>query len=276
MIRFRAPSSRRPGERRGFALLIVLWTLVLVALLVAHLTATGRSETRIAANYAANAQAEAEADGAVYESALRIMNGEWVADGSTQMLDLAHGKVAVTLLSESGKVNPNVASTDLLASLLRAIGVDPGHANTLAAAIADWREPGDQPRPDGAKAPQYRAAGLDYGPPDAPFESLDEIGRVLGMTPEIANALRPHLTLYQYADPDPSLADPVVLQALKQLPGGANVQGLPPGLTGGLQTVAFIAEAHGSRGGIFTRRAVLRIGPAFERGFQVLAWEGPG
>jgi len=275
MILFRAISSRKPGERRGFALLIVLWTLVLVALLVAHLTATGRSEMRIASNYAANAQAEAEADGVVFESALHIMNGDWVADGSTHELDLAHGKAAITLYSEAGKVNPNVASTDLLASLLRACGVEAPRANALAAAIADWREPGDQPRPDGAKGPQYQAAGLDYGPPDAPFESLDEIGRVLGMTPQIFTALRPHLTLYQYADPDPSLADPVVLLALKQMPGGASIQTLPVGLAGGLQTVAVIAEAHGSRGGIFTRRAVLRIGPAFEKGFQILAWEGP-
>jgi general secretion pathway protein K len=275
MIRSRAPSSRKPGERRGFALLIVLWTLVLVALLVAHLSATGRSETRIASNYAANAQAEAYADGVVYESALHVMNGDWIADGSTHVLDLAHGKAAITLYSEAGKINPNVASTDLLASLLRALGVEGPRAAALADAIADWREPGDQPRPNGAKAPQYRAAGLDYGPPDAPFESLDEIGRVLGMTPEIATAIRPHLTLFQYADPDPASADPVVLQAIKQLPGGANPQSLPPGLTGGMQTLYIVAEAQGSRGGLFTRRAVLRIGPAFERGFQVLAWEGP-
>jgi general secretion pathway protein K len=278
MMAVRAVSSRKPGERRGFALLIVLWTLVLLALLVAHLTATGRSETKIASNYAANAQAEAQADGAVFEATFHIINGEWAADGSTQTLDLAHGRATVTLLSESGKINPNIASTDLLSSLLRVLGVDAGHASALASAIADWREPGDQPRPDGAKAPQYNAAGLDYGPPDAPFESLDEIGRVLGMTPQLAAALRPHLTLYSYSDPDPSAADPVVLQALKQMPGqvGGQPAGLPAGLNGGLQTVAIIAEDHSDRGGIFTRRAILRIGPAFERGFQVLAWGGPG
>ncbi len=54
--------SRRSG---GFALLIVLWTLVLVAFLVLHLTASGRTEIRIADNLVANAVAGAAADGAI-------------------------------------------------------------------------------------------------------------------------------------------------------------------------------------------------------------------
>jgi Tfp pilus assembly protein PilX len=39
----------------GFALLIVLWTLVLIAFVVGHLIATGRTEIRIASNLVANA-----------------------------------------------------------------------------------------------------------------------------------------------------------------------------------------------------------------------------
>jgi len=272
----RAGSARAPGNRRGFALLIVLWTLVLLSLLVTHLSATGRSEARIASNYASNAQAEAQADGAVFEAAFHVINGEWAPDGKDRQLQLAKGVVGLRLLSESGKVNPNIASTDLMASLLRVLGEDPGQASALASAIADWREPGDQPRPDGAKAPQYRAAGLDHGPPGSPFESLDELGRVLGMTPQLLAALRPHLTLFQFGDPDPSIADPVVLQAMKQMPGQVGQPIFPPGLTAGLQTMTIIAEAHSNSGGLFTRRAVLRVGPAFERGFQILVWDGPG
>jgi general secretion pathway protein K len=275
----RAAPPRKPGERRGFALLIVLWTLVLLSLLVTHLTATGRSEARIASNYAANAQAEADADGVVFEAAFHTINGDWIADGQPHTLQLGHGVAQVTLYSESGKINPNIASVELLASLLRVLGVEPSQANSLASAIADWREPGELARPAGAKSAQYRAAGLDYGPPNAPFESLDEIGRVLGMTPELLAAMRPHLTLFQYGDPDPSVADPVVLQALKQvqqIPGQTGQPGFPSGLNAGLQTVTVVAEARSDSGGLFTRRAVLRIGPAFERGYQILAWEGPG
>ena len=48
---------------RGFALIIVQWTLVLIAFIVTHLTATGRTEIRIATNIVANAVAQAAADG---------------------------------------------------------------------------------------------------------------------------------------------------------------------------------------------------------------------
>jgi general secretion pathway protein K len=268
-------NDRRP--RRGFALLVVLWTLVLLGLLVAHLTATGRSEARIAENYAANAQAEAEADGAVFESAFRVINNDWVSDGSLHELRLAHGVVRLKVLNEAGKINPNIATPELLASLLHVLGLEQEQANSLAAAIADWREPTDQPRPNGAKAPQYRAAGLDHGPPNAPFESLDELGRVLGMTPQILAALRPRLSLYTFTDPDPTLADPVVIQALRQLQAQTGQQsGIPASLPTGMQTMTVTAEAHSDRGGVFTRTAVIRVGPAFERGYQILAWDGRG
>ena len=43
----RCPDPRDCG---GFALIIVLWTLVLIAFIVAHITASGRTEVRIAGN----------------------------------------------------------------------------------------------------------------------------------------------------------------------------------------------------------------------------------
>ena len=52
---------RRSG---GFALLIVLWTLVLIAFIVARMTASGRTEIRIAGNLVADAVTAAAGDGA--------------------------------------------------------------------------------------------------------------------------------------------------------------------------------------------------------------------
>jgi general secretion pathway protein K len=262
---------------RGFALLIVLWTMVLLALLVTHLTATGHSEAKIAGNFAANAAAEAYADGVIYEGVFRVMDGDWLPDGTVHDLKLAHGTAKVRLLTESGKINPNSASIDVLAALMRALGTPPEQAVTLAEAIAAWREPAEQARPDGgAEQPQYRAAGLDYGPPNAPFESLDELSRILGMPSALAEAMKPHLSLYTFGDPDQTFADPIVLQAMKQLPQSQVQQALPAALTVGLETMSVVAEAHSDSGGVFTRRAILRIGPAFEHGYQLIEWnDGP-
>src|SRR6516162_11260260 len=64
----------RPGADRngGFALIIVLWTLVLIGFIIAHLTASGRAEIRIASNLVANSEAQAAADGAIFEAIFNL------------------------------------------------------------------------------------------------------------------------------------------------------------------------------------------------------------
>lgn len=268
----------RARGRRGFALLIVLWALVLLALLATHITASGRSEVRIAGNLTNNAAAEAAADGAVYEAVFHLLDTgghPWEPDGSRHRLKLAGGTVEVAIETEAGKINPNTAQPELLQALLQTVGVDASQSARLAAAIADWREPGDQPRPGGAKQPQYAAAGLDHGPPGEPFESLDELGRVLGMTPAILAAIRPHLSIYQDALPDPRLADPVVRAALQRLgpgsPGAPALPAPPPGVA----TVSVRAEALMPTGARFIRRAIVKVGATAVNGYTVMTWEQP-
>ncbi len=273
-----APARPESRRQRGFALLIVLWALVLLSLLVTHMTSAGRAETRIAANLAGNAEAEAAAEGAVYETVFRLLDfspgKHWEIDGKERKLQLDRGTAVIRIESEAGKVNPSTASPELLAALMSSAGVDTTLSAKLGSAIADWREAGDNPRPNGAKLPQYQAAGLDHGPPGEAFESLDELGRVLGMTPEILARLRPHLSLYQLGDPDPKQADPVVRAALQRLPSG-----IQPAAAGdqsnGQLTVTITVDARMTGGARFTRRAVIRLGPGLDRGFEVLSWEQP-
>ena len=258
---------------RGFALVIVLWTLVLLSFLVTHMVTTGRTGTRIAANLVANAEAEAQADGAIMETIFRLVDGSdgrWTIDGGPHLLNLRHATATVTIAPESGKVNPNAASIELIAALLVSCGAEPGQASALAAAILEWRETGDRPRLGGAKLPQYRAAGLDYAPPNAPFETLDEMQRVLGMTPELFRRLKPHLSLYQPVDPDPRLADPIVAAALKSLP----VKNRPPDYDGLVtRTVSITAQVTTDSGGHFLRHAIVRLERPGAGTYAILAWD---
>src|SRR5215213_5589981 len=66
------PGMAPARGQRGFALLIVLWMLVLIAFITAHVTAAGRTEIRIAGNLAANAAAQAAADGAIYQAIFNL------------------------------------------------------------------------------------------------------------------------------------------------------------------------------------------------------------
>ncbi len=261
----------------------MLWTLVLLALVVTHIIASGRGEVRIAANLRANAEAEARADGAIYEALFRavdVSQARWASDGAPHVLDVEDAAISVRILPLAGKVNPNVAPVPLLTALLQVVGADPDKADSLAQAIADWRGRDSWHSPLAQRLAPYRTAGFDDGPPGSPLESLDELGHVLGMTPALLQAVKPHLSLYQMGPPDPLLADPVVAQALRHLPvaepppvSETNAPPPPPPQAP-ITTVTVEAVAVTAAGARFTRRAVVRLGPVFPRGYAVLAWGG--
>ncbi len=264
------------GER-GFALLIVLWTLGLLALIATQITASGRTATKLAANLRSNAAVEAAADGAINQAMLRLLQGTWRPDGSARLVRIGPAMVEVRMTDEAGKVNPNFATVPVMQAMLRNVGLDPARAASLAAAILDWRTRSPNPLPGGAKLPQYRAAGLPYGPASRPFESLDEVGLVLGMTPDILARLKPHLSVYNDSEVRRAAADPVADQAIEESQlgrGPANQLSFESDS----QTATVRAAATGPDGARFTRQAVVRITPDATNGeppFQILTWDTP-
>jgi general secretion pathway protein K len=270
------PAAARSYRSGGFALLIVLWTLVLIAFIVLHLTASGRTEIRIADNLVSNAVAGAAADGAVSEAIFNLSNPQpdqrWPLDGTPHQFTIGDSRVVVRLKDEAARINPNLASPALMGALLRAVGSEPDSAGRLAAAIGDWVGTAAVPQPQAALEANYRAAGLDYAPPGSPLESLDELGRVLGMTPALLAALRPHLTLFGPAEPNPANADPVVAAALAQTPQLA--QGAAPlaPTAADVLTVRIIAAAFGPGNARVTRTAIVRVGSTLPQGYATLAW----
>jgi general secretion pathway protein K len=267
----RCPRQKVNGEH-GFALLIVLWALVLIGFLVAHITATGRTELQIASNLKANAVLQAAADGAIYQTIFNLSDPQlerrWRLDGEVHEIRIGRSQIAVRLEDEAGRLNPSLASPALVEALLRVLNADPDQAAALAAAIAEWV--GAVPaRPPSVALADYQAAGLDYGPPAAPLESVDELARVRGMTPQMLSTLRPHLTLFGPPEPDRADADPAVAAALA-LAGRAG----PIAATAASDSmlVRIHAVAQGSSNGLVTRTAVVRIAPGLPNGHVPLAW----
>jgi general secretion pathway protein K len=270
---------RRSG---GFALLIVLWTLVLIAFIVARLTASGRTEIRIAGNLVADAVTEAAGDGAIFTAIFNQLDPSpdqrWPLNGQAHELMIGSSRVLVQLEDEAGRVNPSTASPDLLEALLRTTGSDPESAHRLAAAIGQWvgsaavTPTTPATRPQNTVPADYRAAGLDYGPPGEPLETLDELGRVLGMTPAVLDAIRPHLTLFGPPQPNPASADPVVaatLASIGQAPQAAVAANQPPP---DLILVRITATAFGPSNARVKKSSIVPIGAMLPGGYAILAW----
>jgi general secretion pathway protein K len=263
-------TRRTTSGERGFALLIVLWTMVLLALVATRVAASGRTEAQVTANLRGAAVAGMAADAAVHEAIFHLLArgaGRWAPAGHWRVA-FQGTKVAVEVEDLAGRVNVNAAPPDLLSALLDVLGVAPDQAASLAAAILDWRTPGQRPRPHGAKAPEYREAGRGYAPPGAPFRDVGELGEVLGMTPALLARLRPHVTVWGGGDLDPAFADPVVRAALEALGRGGAARGGTDEML-----VAITAEATGPGGSRFARHAIVEIAPD-PRGkpWRILAW----
>ena len=260
-----------PRNEHGFALVIVLFAVALLSLLGARVTQSGRTETQRAANLRDAAIAEAAAEGAVHAAVFHLLDASpqrWHADGQPHLLSAHDPTLIVRLADPRGLINPNQAPLPLMASLIRAVGGDDATADALAAAIFDWHTPGQLASPGGAKRSHYEAAGRPFAPSGRPFADLDELGLVIGMTPALLSALRPHLSLVNFARIEPSLADPAVTRALADSGVGQ------PGDDSSDPVVLIRAEATLANGTRFVRRTAVQLTPTDPaHPMRSLTWE---
>ena len=75
-------------------------------------------------------------------------------------------------------------------------GLEAAAADAALAAIQDWRDADDLKRPNGAEEADYRAAGKTYKPANAPFDTVGELARVLGVTPGLVARIADSVTVY--------------------------------------------------------------------------------
>ena len=253
---------------------------MLIAFVIAQVTASGRTEIRIAGNLVADAAAEAADDGGIFAAIYNLADPNpaqrWPLDGIAHEFAIGNSRVIVRLEDEAGRINPNSASPALFAALLRVIGSDPESAQRLADAISEWVGSAPVARPQDMILAEYRAAGLDYGPPGAPLETIDELGRVVGMTPQALAAIRPHLTLFGPPEPNAASADPLVAAALAQISPGSQVGGSASQPSPDLVTARIRANAFGPGNAQVTKTAIVRVGAALPGGYAVLAWSRAG
>jgi general secretion pathway protein K len=292
--------SRRTvrARERGIALILVLWLTILLTVIGGSFAYGMRNEALAARNTLSLAQARALADGAIYRTIYELMRPRglgdvWSADGTLHAWDENGSRIAVSALDESGKIDLNTAPDGLLKGLLQtAAELDADTAGKLVDVIDDWKDVDDLRRPNGAEAPDYQAAGLNYKPANAPFEVVAELQRVLGMTPAIYGRIADSLTVHsRMTGINPAFATRTVLLAV---PGAtpdivdtyiaqrrdalAAKQPLPVfpvagGMGGVLNLWRIRAEVTTADGVTFAREAVIRPGAERRRLLSILEWQ---
>lgn len=207
-------------RQRGAALLLVMWLILLLSGLVAGYAMSARIESMQGNGLARSVAAREAARAGVEYAVARMLDADpaqrWVPDGRDYRLQFDGAQLQVSVRDETGKVDLNTASPDLLASLLRAQGEPEASARQIAGAIVDWRDEDSLVQvAGGAEDPNYAAAGLAWGAKDAPFETVSELEQVLRMRPALFRSLAPYLTVQGGAGmPNAAFAETPVLRAM--------------------------------------------------------------
>jgi len=181
----RPPENRR-SRSGGVALITVLWLVSLLTIIAAMTLTLTRTEDRLIHRSIDVVQAEVAADSAINLTILDLgtpRSQAQLSSGPDYARDVATftDAVTVSVQRESDRVDLNGASQDMLTSCFASTGFSEQVARSMAARVADWRDPDDIPEPEGAESSEYRAAGLPYGPRNGPFQSVEELRRVLGL-----------------------------------------------------------------------------------------------
>ena len=197
----------------------VLWILAFLTVVAGGLSLQARTETRMAQNLVSVAQAREAAVGAVQVAVFELLRGrtayQWQGDGSTDEIRLGDTVIQVAVFDEAGRIDLNKASARVLERLFAAVGLDDTDAAELVDAVVDWRDPDQLHRLNGAEDDDYQEAGTAYGAKDGPFESVEELQLVLGMSPDIYSKIWQAVTVFSPAAAvNPSVASPLVRQAL--------------------------------------------------------------
>ncbi|MCC6595995.1 MAG: general secretion pathway protein GspK [Rhodanobacteraceae bacterium] len=214
--------ARPVGARhqRGLAFVLVLWVVAMLTILLGSFSLIARTENLQARHMFDTTQARYAAEAglnlAVYELRKADPMLRWVGDGRPYTFGFGEAEVEVRITDDSGKLNLNSADPATLTNLFVARGVAPDRAEALAAAIRDWVDGDDETSPNGAEEADYKAAGLAYGPANAPFTTVSELQQVLGMNYALFSQVEPALTLFS-AQGTPN-AQYAPLEALEALP----------------------------------------------------------
>ncbi|MBE0623370.1 MAG: general secretion pathway protein GspK [Burkholderiales bacterium] len=192
--------SPAPLRTRGIALVLVLWTVTLLTIIASSFAFSSRTETLLSRNQVAMARAQVLADAGVERALYELFKpagdaARWKPDGRIHVWEFDGAVVRIVLRDESARIDLNQGSEALIKGLLKSTGLNEKEVAGLADAIADWIDPDDFRRPNGAEAREYEAAGRSYKPANAGFESVDELRLVLNVTPELFRKLRGLLTV---------------------------------------------------------------------------------
>jgi len=197
-------ASRSHRGRRGVAIIIVLWVVLVLSLLISGFAFTMHVETQVASYARKELKAEMLARSGVEvarmqlildqesptESGFDALNQEW-ATNELMYVDheLGEGTYNVTVTDEESKMPINVATEAQLRHLMDLLGIDPSDGDVIVDSILDWIDTDDLSRLNGAESDYYLSLSPPYRAKNGPLDRVEELLLIRGVTPELFNGV---------------------------------------------------------------------------------------
>lgn len=189
---------RRRGQR-GAILIVVLWVVLGLAMIAVSFSASVREEAvaarglvdvkqsyyfaRAGVSYAIYQILRSRMMQATPEERLQRRNPDPVEVGQLR-LELSDGFADIEVMDETGKLNVNSATEEMLRALMLNVGIDPVDADIIVDSIQDWKDLDRDYRLNGAEDDFYRALERPYLAKNAQIDVPEELLLIRGLTPE--------------------------------------------------------------------------------------------
>ena len=200
-------------SERGFALIAVLLVLAFVAIIGAEFAFAMRLEATAARVYKENLIAGHLAEAGLEQAIREIVadyryvglgdekdreadkecplvfygvNREALKPLPRKNVPLGGGQFSYCITDEESRVNINNAPPDRLNRLLEAVGMERADRDTVLDSIADWRDPNEDHRLNGAESEDtYLKLPVPYRSKNANLDSTAELVQIKGITPKL-------------------------------------------------------------------------------------------
>ena len=209
------------NESNGYIIGIVILFCIVISIITATVTNSVHTSLSSVKVYHDIIRARELAISSVEMIVGKIINSNDNVINGKEHITIGDDTSYVKYIDESSKIDINTSSPELISNLFVKLGANEQSALGYANRIVDWREAGNDQRPQEAKKAAYQEKGR-APPRSGPFSSTLELFYVLDIPQEIIIKAMPWLTTENGTDKiNIMIADKLVLMSIPNLSDGA-------------------------------------------------------
>jgi general secretion pathway protein K len=218
-------------ERRGVALMLVLWLVVVVSAIAAAATAATRTDAGVVVNVRARAAARYAAESGIVLARARLDSllsataradmpvlfknlDDYIAD--LRDVTLGQARFAIAVEDLTGRLDLNEASEEALRNLFAQF-TGRREARLAVRSILDWSDTDNVGGMQAAEADAYERAGSPFRPTNRSIRRVEELGKMLHVGDSLLWRVAPYVTVHGGRTININAAPETVLAAIPGL-----------------------------------------------------------